>query len=112
MLPHEAMAKGDVRLVPNMDPQEVVAAMRTHLDAHGFANVEMRPVASYPWSKSSIKDPINIALLGAYREFGFEPEVWPLLPGSAPIYLFTRDLGIQFALGGLGHGGRQQRHKR
>lgn len=107
LLPHEAIAKVDVRLVPNMDPDKVVKAMRKHLDAQGFVNVEATAVASYPWSKSSINDPINAALQGAYREFGFEPEVWPLIPGSAPIYLFTRDLGIQFALGGLGHGGRQ-----
>ena len=107
LLPHEAIAKVDFRLVPNMDPDRVVNAMRHHLDAHGFTNVEVHAVASYPWSKSSISDPINHALLGSYREFGCEPEIWPLIPGSAPIYLFTRELGMQFAIGGLGHGGRQ-----
>ena len=107
LLPHEAIAKVDVRLVPKMDPDHVVKAMRTHLDTHGFTNVEVHPVASYPWSKSSIQDPINSALLGSYREFNCDPEIWPLIPGSAPIYLFTRDLGMQFAIGGLGHGGRQ-----
>jgi acetylornithine deacetylase/succinyl-diaminopimelate desuccinylase-like protein len=107
LLPHEAIAKVDVRLVPRMDPDDVVAAIRRHLDSNGFPEVEVRAMASYPWSKSSINDPINVALVGAYREFGCEPEVWPLIPGSAPIYLFTRDLRMQFALGGLGHGGRQ-----
>jgi acetylornithine deacetylase/succinyl-diaminopimelate desuccinylase-like protein len=107
LLPHEATAKVDVRLVPRMDPDKVVASIRRHLDTNGFPEVEVTALASYPWSKSGINDPINAALVGAYREFGCEPEVWPLIPGSAPIYLFTRDLGMQFALGGLGHGGRQ-----
>jgi acetylornithine deacetylase/succinyl-diaminopimelate desuccinylase-like protein len=67
--------------------------------------VEVR--GAYPWSKSSIHAPVNAALFGAYGDFGYETEVWPLLPGSAPFYLFTRDLEIDVAIGGLGHGGRQ-----
>jgi acetylornithine deacetylase/succinyl-diaminopimelate desuccinylase-like protein len=107
LLPHEAVAKIDIRLVPNMDPEEVVASVRRHLDTHGFSQVDVHTVSSYPWSKSSIEEPINSALLAAYRDFGFDPQIWPLIPGSAPIHLFTRQLGLQFAVGGLGHGGRQ-----
>jgi acetylornithine deacetylase/succinyl-diaminopimelate desuccinylase-like protein len=33
-------------------------------------------------------------------------QVWPRSAGVAPHYLFTRELGIPLAFGGLGHGGR------
>lgn len=46
------------------------------------------------------------ALLRTCGEFGIAPEVWLHLGGSAPFYLFSDLLGIPFAFGGLGHGGR------
>jgi acetylornithine deacetylase/succinyl-diaminopimelate desuccinylase-like protein len=107
LLPHQATAKIDFRLIPRMEPDAVVKALRTHLDRHGFSDVAVEMHGAYPWSKSSIHQPVNAALFDAYKASGFETEVWPLLPGSAPFYLFTRDLQIDVALGGLGHGGRQ-----
>ena len=107
LLPHEAMAKIDFRLIPRMEPDTVVKALRAHLDRHGFSDIAVEMHGAYPWSKSSIHQPVNAALFDAYKASGFETEVWPLLPGSAPFYLFTRDLQIDVALGGLGHGGRQ-----
>jgi acetylornithine deacetylase/succinyl-diaminopimelate desuccinylase-like protein len=90
LLPNEAVAKIDFRLVPSMDPQKVVEALRRHLDNHGFEHVEVVSHGTYRWSKSSINDSANSALLESYRELGFEPEIWPLIPGSAPFYLFTQ----------------------
>ncbi len=37
--PAEAHARLDVRIVPDQDPDEVLDAVRRHLDAHGFADV-------------------------------------------------------------------------
>jgi acetylornithine deacetylase/succinyl-diaminopimelate desuccinylase-like protein len=107
LLPHEATAKIDFRLIPRMEPEKVVQALRAHLDKHGFPEVEISQQGAYPWSKSSITSPVNAALYAAYGEFGYPTDVWPLLPGSAPFYLFTRHLGIDVAIGGLGHGGGQ-----
>jgi acetylornithine deacetylase/succinyl-diaminopimelate desuccinylase-like protein len=107
LLPHEATAKIDFRLIPRMEPENVVEALRAHLDKHGFPEIEIKQHGSYPWSKSSITSPANAALYGAYIDSGYETDVWPLLPGSAPFYLFTRELGIDVAIGGLGHGGGQ-----
>jgi acetylornithine deacetylase/succinyl-diaminopimelate desuccinylase-like protein len=107
VLPHEARAKIDVRLVPNMEPAKVVEQMRAHIRRRGFSNIEVNEQSAYPWSKSSVVDTANSPLIDTYRSLGFEPEVWPLVSGSAPFYLFTRELGIPIAMGGLGHGGRQ-----
>ncbi|MDM7275051.1 MAG: hypothetical protein P3X22_002865 [Thermoprotei archaeon] len=41
----------------------------------------------------------------AYKAVNVKPYIIPILPGSAPSYLFTRKLGIPFIATGPGHGG-------
>jgi acetylornithine deacetylase/succinyl-diaminopimelate desuccinylase-like protein len=89
-----------------MQPETVFSLMREHLGQSDY-HVETELLHAYTWSKSSVSDLANSVLLDTYRSLGFEPEVWPLIAGSAPFYLFTQRLGIPVAMGGLGHGGRQ-----
>ena len=106
IIPHEARAKVDVRMVPNMTPERVVRLLREHLDRHGYSDVEIHVEDAYKWSKTSVSSAPARAIMGTYRELGYEPEIWPHLAGSAPFYLFTDVLDIPVVLGGLGHGGR------
>ncbi|HEX3723735.1 MAG TPA: M20/M25/M40 family metallo-hydrolase [Nitrolancea sp.] len=106
IIPHEARAKVDVRMVPNMVPERVVQLIRAHLDRHGFADVEIHIEDAYKWSKTSVSSAPARAMMDTYRQLGHEPEIWPHLAGSAPFYLFTDVLKIPVVLGGLGHGGR------
>jgi acetylornithine deacetylase/succinyl-diaminopimelate desuccinylase-like protein len=41
--PAEAHARLDLRLVPDQDPGEIIAAVRAHLDRHGFGDVQISP---------------------------------------------------------------------
>lgn len=107
LLPHRALAKVDVRTVPEMDPEKVAQAIRRHLDKHGFPEVEMRVLNIYPWSKVSLEEHAVQAMLGTYQAMGRTPQIWPLNPGSAPYYVFERILGVPYVTGGLGHGSRQ-----
>lgn len=106
IIPHEARAKIDVRMVPKMDPALTIERIEAHLRRHGFDQIELHVEDAYKWSKSDVDDPPVRALIRTYHELGYEPEIWPHLAGSAPFYLFTDVLGIPVALGGLGHGGR------
>jgi acetylornithine deacetylase/succinyl-diaminopimelate desuccinylase-like protein len=106
IIPFEARAKVDIRMVPNQDPDKMLDLVRQHLDRHGFGDIEIKQENTYKWAKTTIDNPAVKALLRTYNEFGIEPEVWPHLGGSAPFYLFSDVLGIPFAFGGLGHGGR------
>ena len=46
------------------------------------------------------------AVITAYRNFGYDPEIWPHLAGSAPFCMFNRaPLNLPFVMSGLGHGG-------
>jgi acetylornithine deacetylase/succinyl-diaminopimelate desuccinylase-like protein len=106
LLPHQVTAKVDIRMVPNMDADTTVARLRRHLDRHGFADVEIKMLNNYPWSKLEPDHPLAQTVLEAYRWHGFQPLIWPMNPGSAPFFLFYETLGVPYALGGLGHGER------
>ena len=60
---------------------------------------------AYPWSKTSVRESVVQSLLSSCRKQGGEMEVFPLHAGAAPLYLFSKVVGIPFAFGGLGHGG-------
>lgn len=107
VLPHRAVAKVDVRMVPRMDPDQVERSIRTHLDRHGYRDIELKTYNKYPWSKVDLDSPGVQAMLSAYRELYGEAQLWPLNPGSAPYYVFERLLHRPYVTGGLGHGSRQ-----
>lgn len=106
ILPHEAIAKMDVRFVPRMRGDDIVRHLREHLDRHGFQDIELRVDHAFPWSKVSVTAAPVRAMVETFQEFGCEPEIWPLMAGSAPFYLLTDELGMPFVTGGLGHGAR------
>jgi len=107
LLPNEVRLKMHVRLVPDMEPDEVRAKLQAHLRKIGCADFEVHYEEGYPWARMSHKAPLSQAMIRTLRSFGHEPEVWPNIAGSAPFYLFQRVLGQPFTMGGLGHGGRQ-----
>ena len=41
ILPHKMTAKIDMRLVPDMTPEDIVAKLRAHLDKRGFGDIEI-----------------------------------------------------------------------
>ena len=105
-MPRRAVAHVDLRLVPRMDVETTLWHLREHLDRRGFSQVRLRVKSAYPWSKSSPREPVVQALVAACRRHGKKVEVFPFHAGAAPMHLFTDLLGIPFAFGGLGHGGR------
>lgn len=107
VLPRKATAKVDIRFGPNMEPAEVIAKFRRHLDRHGFGDIEVRVRDSYTWSKTDFRQPIVQTLVAAYRAHGLEPEIWPIATWAAPYFVFSRILKLPVVSGGLGHGGRQ-----
>lgn len=107
ILPWQAQAKIDSRIVPDQESADIVPLARAHLDARGYEDVEIEQLSAYEWSKTSFGDPVVQALYGMFDDRGVRPEVWPHLAGSAPFYLYTRELGLPMVLGGLGHGANQ-----
>jgi len=104
ILPHRAVAKVDSRLPPGLAPDRALALIRSHLDAGGFTDVEIRQLSGYPAAQTSIDAPLVRAAIGVFNKWGASPSVSPRLAGSAPFYQFTDRLGLPLVFAGLGHG--------
>lgn len=106
VLPAEARAKVDFRLVPDQDPDEVHRALRAHLDAGGFADIE---VIYFGGQRPARVDPghpmIRLAAQTAREVYGREPAVFPLVGVSGPIYPFAVGLGVPIVTCGIGYPG-------
>jgi acetylornithine deacetylase/succinyl-diaminopimelate desuccinylase-like protein len=105
LLPCEVRAQIDIRLVPDQDPEGVVAAVRQHLKDHGFPDIEVITRLAYrPWSIDG-DHPLVRTAHRVYRAFGKEPEVHASSGTSQPFSLF-HEIGLPLVVAGLGSGGR------
>lgn len=107
ILPHQATAKVDSRLPPDLRPKQALAMMRQHLERGGFGDITLRQLGAYPPSQTSVGSPLVRAAIGVFNKYGHTPMVWPRLAGSAPFYQFTERLRLPMVLAGLGHGSGQ-----
>jgi acetylornithine deacetylase/succinyl-diaminopimelate desuccinylase-like protein len=106
VLPHRAVAKLDLRLVPDMTYDGAVAALRAHLAKRGFGDLEVNPSGGYDGTSTSPDASLIRAALSVFRRAGLDPIVLPRLAGSYPGYVFTgAPLRLPAAHFGLGHGG-------
>jgi acetylornithine deacetylase/succinyl-diaminopimelate desuccinylase-like protein len=105
VLPHRAVAKLDLRLVPDMTYDGAVAALRAHLKQRGFGDVEVKPSGGYDPTSTPAEAAVIRAQLDVYRRAGIDPVLWPRNAGSYPGYVFTGP-PLKLAAGhfGLGHG--------
>jgi acetylornithine deacetylase/succinyl-diaminopimelate desuccinylase-like protein len=106
VLPPRAKAKIDIRIVPDMTIAETRKKVMDHLKKRGFTDIKMRNYEDYPWSKIPFQEPVSQACIEAMRYHGKDPEIWPMVAGSAPMYLFDQVLGVPWGSMGLGHGGK------
>lgn len=106
VLPPCATAKIDVRIVPDMTIEGTRRKVMEHLKRRGFSDIRMRNYEDYPWSKTDASTPVAKACIEAMEYHGKAPEVWPMIAGSAPYYLFDEVLGVPWGSAGLGHGGK------
>jgi acetylornithine deacetylase/succinyl-diaminopimelate desuccinylase-like protein len=105
ILPGKAVAKLDMRLVPDMTAAEALAALKAHLAKHGFADIEVHMSGGYDPTSTPADSQIIRASMAVYRRNGINPAMLPRLAGSWPGYVFTGDpLRLPAGHFGLGHG--------
>ena len=105
ILPGRAVAKIDMRLVPDMTAAESLAAFKTHLAKKGFADIEVNMSGGYDPTSTSADAALIRAATAVYKSHGVDPVVMPRLAGSWPGYVFTGEpLRLPAGHFGLGHG--------
>ncbi|MGD1997093.1 MAG: M20/M25/M40 family metallo-hydrolase [Anaerolineae bacterium] len=105
VLPSEAYAKVDFRLVPNQRPERVVDLVRAHLDGEGFEDVEIAwwngeaPVAGDPEHAF-----VQTAARAAEQVYGHRPAILPLSAGTGPVHLLCGQFGVPIVTAGVAYG--------
>ena len=105
VLPHKAVAKIDMRLVPDMTAADTLAKLKAHLAKHGFGDIEVNMSGGYNPTQTDPDSKLIKTQLATYRKLGLDPQLWPRSAGSWPGYVFT-DAPLSLPAGhfGLGHG--------
>ncbi|WP_245156342.1 M20/M25/M40 family metallo-hydrolase [Agrilutibacter solisilvae] len=106
VLPHRAVAKIDMRLVPGMKKDDAVAALKSHLAKRGYGDIEVNVSGGYDPTQTAADAPLVQAQMATLKRLGLDPFFWPRNAGSYPGFVFT-DKPLSLASGhfGLGHGG-------
>lgn len=86
VLPAAASAKIDFRLVPDQDPEDILAKVRRHLDAHGYTDVRVTALGTAEPVLTPLTDPFARRVIAAAERFaGQSASITPLGGGSLPL---------------------------
>jgi acetylornithine deacetylase/succinyl-diaminopimelate desuccinylase-like protein len=95
VIPAEAHARIDIRMVPDQRPEHVVGALRRHLDEHGFADVEIRQREGEPAWWTPTDHPLVLAAGAASEDVtGQSPSYIVSMPGTVPMFQVCAANGV------------------
>ncbi|MGH2349635.1 MAG: M20/M25/M40 family metallo-hydrolase, partial [bacterium] len=104
--PGAALARVEFRLVPDQGPERVLAALRGHLDAAGFADVHIDVLAANPPYSIAPDTPLATVVADAAREvYAVDPVLVPFATGIGARYLFARHTTMPIAGFAVGYAG-------
>jgi acetylornithine deacetylase/succinyl-diaminopimelate desuccinylase-like protein len=104
VIPAQAAAKIDFRLVPDQDPDEIYALLTAHLEREGFPEVDIIRYGSMWPAKTDAEDPlVALTTQTAEEVYGVRGLISPLGGGSSPVYAFARPLGVPVVHAGVGY---------
>ncbi len=87
IMPREAWANVDLRLVPDLTPELVVKLLRAHLDAHGFGDVELLLKCAIPgYRHQPSAEHLARIRQASLEAFHAEPSFLPMMAASGPMY--------------------------
>ncbi len=105
VLPHQAVAKIDMRLVPGMSMDAAVGALKAHLAKRGYADIEVKVSGGYDATSTRADAPLIQAQMDVLKRDRLKPTLWPRNAGSYPGFIFTNPpLSLASGHFGLGHG--------
>jgi acetylornithine deacetylase/succinyl-diaminopimelate desuccinylase-like protein len=97
-IPPRAWARCQLRFVVGIDPDNIVPALRRHLDRQGLPMVQVVPVreAAFQATRIDPEDPwVKWAEASIANTSGKKPAILPNLGGSLPNDIFTDVLGLR-----------------
>lgn len=104
VLPAEAMAKVDFRLVPNQSAADLLGKLKAHLAAEGFGDIEVIQHGGYDAARVDPDDPfVTLVAETAWDVYDRPAIISPTSGGSGPMDAFVRHIGVPVANVGIGY---------
>ena len=101
VLPAEAVAKLDFRLVDGLTVELARRLLREHLDRRGFSDIEIIDLGGEEFAASPPGSLVERAAIAASQEtWGKTPVIFPWYAGSGPLYPLSAKLGIPVIFAG------------
>ncbi len=97
-IPPSAMARCQLRFTADVEPEDVLPALRRHLDANGFADVEAQlgEQALVRATRLDPEDPwVQRAARSVQRTTGRPPAILPNFGGTLPNDIFAEVIGMK-----------------
>lgn len=98
VIPSSAMARLDIRLVPDQDPDDIFRLLQRHMQEYE-PSVELVRISAVPPSRTSFHSPYVRLIAEAVAEaVGEQPFIVPSLGSTLPNHVFTQILAIPSVL--------------
>lgn len=95
VLPAEALAKVDFRLVPDQDGTEVAGLVRRHLKEKGFGDIDAHVLSHENPSRSPLDSTLGRASEAAAAKWFDKPlTIYPYMWATGPMFPIAQGLGI------------------
>lgn len=102
VLPAAAMAKLDFRLVPDQEPADILAKLRSHFATEGFEDVEvLASDGEFPARSDSSHPFVEVVRTAARDVYGREPIMIPNGAGTQPLHPMMHTLNVPMASAGI-----------
>jgi acetylornithine deacetylase/succinyl-diaminopimelate desuccinylase-like protein len=107
ILPSKAVAKLDMRLVPDQTAAEAESKLKAHLAKRGYGDIEVKVTGGYDPTQTDENSALIKASIAVYKSLGLPVGLSPRLAGSWPGYIFTSaPVSLPAGHFGTGHGSR------
>ena len=100
VLPCEAWAKMDFRLVPGQDPDKVFSLLKKHLENHGFCDVEVTKLSGQKPYRCGEESVFVQAVIKALDNLFGKPVIHYMIGGTSPVPIFCDEKKIPAAMFG------------
>jgi acetylornithine deacetylase/succinyl-diaminopimelate desuccinylase-like protein len=105
IVPAQATATIDIRMVADLTPEEIVDSIRRHLDKHGFPDIQIDVLAAFGHSQTPANDPGAKSVLKTLDAWKVDREVWPIQSGGGPWTAVPNAFGVPCVRGSVIGGG-------
>ena len=88
-----------------MSPEEIVNALREHLDEHGFTDIDIDVYAAFSHNVTPVSAPASQAMLKTMKQYNLNYTVWPIQAGGGPWTVIPNKFNVPCVRGGAIGGG-------